>query len=118
MRSLRGFVMVAAAALVVGAVATSASQAQVRVLPNSQSLVNPYWRVAPGLPLNQAAYNIRVLGNAYSQVPPWMYGYNPYPSPIIVTPAYPVYPTYYGGNPYGYYGYPNYGVPLYGSYYP
>lgn len=117
MLSLRPFAIAAAALLVVG-VATSDSQAQIRVMPNSQSLVNPYYRVAPGLPLNQAAYNIRTLGRAYSNVPPWLYGYNPYP-PVIVTPyATPVYsyypnytyPTmpvlpynYYGVNPYSRY---------------
>ena len=38
------------------------AQAQVRDMPNSQSLVNPYFRVAPGLPLNQAAFNVGTDG--------------------------------------------------------
>jgi len=108
LKSLRYFVAVAAVALVVLAVTTSDSHAQVRVLPNSQSLINPYYRVAPGLSLNQAAYNISVLNRAYATAPPWFY-YNPYPPPIIYTPyVAPPYPyPYYGGlNPYSYYTYP------------
>jgi hypothetical protein len=100
-------VIVAAAALLVTGLVTTASYAQPRVLVNSQSLVNPYYRIAPGLPLNQAAYNIRVLGNAYRHIPPWLYGYNPYPSPIFVTPyAAPVYPYYYTPYPTMLYSYP------------
>jgi hypothetical protein len=100
-KSLRGWVIVGGLALAVLILATGTSQAQVRVYSNSQAIVNPYYRVAPGLPLNQAAYNVRVLGRAYYNVPPWLYGYNPYPSPVIVTPPYaaPVYPYY---NPYAY----------------
>lgn len=60
-----------------------AAHGQLRVNPNSQSLVNPYFRVAPGLPLNQAAYNTAVMGRALQQVPPWAFGYNPYRSPIV-----------------------------------
>jgi len=101
LKSLRYFVIVGVLALAVLALTSNTSQAQVRVLTNSQSLVNPYYRVAPGLSLNQAAFNIRVMGRAYSNVPPWLYGYNPYPNPIVVAPPYvpPVYPYY---NPYLY----------------
>lgn len=109
LKSLRFFVVAGVLAVAVLALTTSESQAQVRVLPNSQSIVNPYYRVAPGLPLNQAAYNIRVMGNAYSHVPPWVYGYNPYPAPIIVNPYVPpVVPYYspYAPTPYNYYGNP------------
>jgi hypothetical protein len=63
--------------------------------------INPYYQVAPGLTINQAAYNTRVMGRAYSFVPPYALGYNPYPSPVF--PAYG-YPTAYGapyGVPYG-----------------
>jgi hypothetical protein len=54
--------------------------------------------------LQQAAfrqwnYNVRVIGRTYRQVPPWLFGYNPYPQvvnygPVYRYPTYPVYPTY------------------------
>ena len=59
--------------------------------------------------LRNWAYNTRVIGNAYASVPPWVYGYNPYPPVINYTPAYnygyfPGY--YYPAYPYyGYWGY-------------
>ena len=59
-----------------------------------RSTVNPRWYVAPGLTLNQYAYNMSVLGRAYSNVPPYMLGYNPYPSVINYGPVYRT-PTYY-----------------------
>src|SRR5262245_47751953 len=112
-KSLRRFGIVAAAALLLVGATSTASYAQVRVLTNSQSIVNPYYRIAPGLPLNQAAYNISVMGRAYSRVPPWVFGYNPYPAPIITTPVVtPVYP-YYGMYPASVYPYP---YPAYSPY--
>jgi hypothetical protein len=80
----------------------AAAHAQLRVMPNSQSIVNPYFRIAPNLPLNQAAYNISVMGRAYQNVPPWLYGYNPYPSPIYS--PYPPYPYPYTPPYGGFYG--------------
>ena len=70
--------------------------------------VNPNWLVAPGVTLRQWAYNTSVLGNAYSTVPPYMFGYNPYPSPVVTYgPSYPAlnpywnpYTAYTGYNPY------------------
>lgn len=77
-----------AAALAVAVLGAAGSPASAQgVLPNSQSIVNPYFRVSPNLSLNQAAHNVRMMGRAYGQVPPWLYGYNPYPSPIV-TPYY------------------------------
>lgn len=38
------------------------------------------------------AYLIRQYGRAYSQVPPYALGYNPYP-PVYVAPLYPVPPV-------------------------
>ncbi|HZT81937.1 MAG TPA: hypothetical protein VFA26_17050 [Gemmataceae bacterium] len=74
-------------------------------IPNSQMFVNPAFRVGPNFtPINQAAYNISTMGRAYYNVPPWLYGYNPYPSPIITTPYYPPYPYYPVYNPYLLYG--------------
>jgi hypothetical protein len=75
----------------------AAPPAVVRVLPNSQSLVNPYFRVAPGLSLNQYAYNVGTLGRAYSYVPPYVLGYNPYPVYVNYGPVYPTIGFY---NPY------------------
>jgi hypothetical protein len=61
--------------------------------------INRNWLVAPGVTLRQAAYNTRVIGRALSTIPPWVYGYNPYPSMVNYGPTYP----YYGYNPYAIY---------------
>jgi hypothetical protein len=78
-------------------VALTASQAQAQ---RNRAIVAGYggiplnrnWLVAPGVTLQQAAYNTAVTGRALSTIPPWMYGYNPYPSPI--NNYGPVYPSY------------------------
>jgi hypothetical protein len=57
--------------------------------------INPNWLVAPGVSLNQATYNLAVAGQAYSSIPPYLLGYNPY----ALT-------TGYGLNPYSV-GYPS-----------
>jgi hypothetical protein len=119
--SLRRTLVLGVAAVLVAGMLASVSQAAPPVrsfnrgfvaLPNSTTLVNPAYRIRVGndfIPLNQYAYNVRVLSSAYSTVPPYLYGYNPYPSPVVVTPwyysAYSPYmsPLYY--NPYAYYGY-------------
>src|SRR6266542_1564788 len=46
----------------------------------------------------QYAYNTAFLGRIYSRIPPWLYGYNPYPQvanygPVYSSP-YPMYPSY------------------------
>jgi hypothetical protein len=106
--SLRRFVVLAAAALLVTGALTVAGQAApprfgfrgAVVLPNSAGLVNPNYQIYPGLSINQYAYNVSVLGRAYSRVPPYAYGYNPYPPAIVnYGPVYPAY-TPYGYNPY------------------
>ncbi|HJT76170.1 MAG TPA: hypothetical protein VJ739_03120 [Gemmataceae bacterium] len=62
---------------------------QARHLGNSRQLVNPAFQVAPGLPLNQAAFNTAVLGRAAAQVPPWAYGFNPVAQALVGgVPAY------------------------------
>ncbi|MFL5240511.1 MAG: hypothetical protein ACJ8FY_00225 [Gemmataceae bacterium] len=63
--------------------------------PNSTSFVNPNYRITPDLTLNQYAYNLRVLGRAYRQVPPYALGYNPYVSPIYIYPSVSYYPNPY-----------------------
>ena len=85
--------------------------------------------IAPGLSLQQYANNVRVLGRAYRNVPPYALGYNPYLQYVNYGPVYnpglyggytPVYSTVSGFTPYntgyGYYGYP-YGItnPYYGG---
>ncbi len=74
-----------------------------RVMPNSSGLVNPNWQVWPGVPLNQAAYNTAVYGNAMNHVPPWVYGYNPYPQ---VQNNGPVYNPLLSTSPFSPAGYP------------
>jgi hypothetical protein len=44
--------------------------------------INPYYQIAPGLSLQQASYNTRVMGRAYQSVPPYALGFNPYPPPV------------------------------------
>ncbi len=60
-------------------------------------LVNPNYQVAPGLPVNQAAYNIATLGRAYRNVPPYALGYNPSGQAASYAPP----SGYLGGSPYG-----------------
>jgi hypothetical protein len=48
--------------------------------------INPNFFVAPGLSLNQAAYNTAVIGRAISQVPPYAFGFNPYQQRAYTTP--------------------------------
>ena len=55
----------------------------------------PYYRVAPGLNLQQAAYNVSLMGRAYSQFPPYAMGYaqpyalgySPYGNPGVAYPG-------------------------------
>jgi hypothetical protein len=59
--------------------------------PSQRPLRNPTGvfanpQIAPGLSLQQAAYNVAVMGNAYAQVPPYALGYNPYVAgPVLAT---------------------------------
>jgi hypothetical protein len=86
--------------------------------------------IAPGLSLQQAAFNTRVLGRAYRSVPPYALGYNPYVRYASYGPAYapgvfqpalysgytPAYATGYGYSGYPYGIIPSYGVtPYYGG---
>jgi hypothetical protein len=111
-----------AAALAVGAIFYfgAAAQAQFgqRLVP-----INPNPQIAPGVSLLQYSYNTAVLGRAYRQIPPYLLGYNPYPSPIynpmVFQPS--VYNPYSGygpvapaSMPYGG-GYSPYGAGAYGG---
>jgi hypothetical protein len=102
---------------------SSPAHAQFRRVPpptvGAQSMnnlysINPNPVIAPGLTLRQAAYNTAVVGQTLSTIPPYLYGYNPYPQSINYGPSYqaitPYAPPYalsaggggspYAGNPY------------------
>jgi hypothetical protein len=113
--SLRRCAVVAAAAVLVAGVLSTTSYAfppryyrGAVVLPNSTGLVNPNYQIYPGLSINQYAYNVATLGRAYSNVPPWAFGYNPYAGVVNYGPVYRNYtpPAYYYSpyyyNPYAY----------------
>jgi hypothetical protein len=46
----------------------------------------PGWQIRRGLTLQQAAFNIRTLGQARSFIPPFTLGFNPYPR-VVVNPG-------------------------------
>jgi hypothetical protein len=93
-------------------------------------LVNPNPMIAPGVSLQQYSYNVRVIGNAYKGIPPYLLGYNPYPlavnygpnfNPMVFRPSVynPYTPPIYGpvvptGVPYAGYGGGGYS-PYYGG---
>jgi hypothetical protein len=52
-----------------------------------------------GMTYQQYINNLILLGNAYSQIPPYVFGYNPYPQAIINNYS-PVYSTPFVMNPY------------------
>lgn len=131
LKSFFGFGLVAGAALLAAGVLAGESQAQfrvspyqptyqvgglggLRVIPTTANLPNRNYWVAPYLPIDQYAYNVRTIGRAYSYVPPYALGYNPYPNPIIVNP-YPVYPTYNNYSTYNPY-LSNYNTPYFNYY--
>jgi hypothetical protein len=72
------------AALVIGAVIgavcgpASCVQAQVKMAPSPQTIfpVNTNPLIAPGVSLKQFAYNTAAVGRLYSQIPPYLLGYN------------------------------------------
>ncbi|HVS38161.1 MAG TPA: hypothetical protein VMS17_21560 [Gemmataceae bacterium] len=77
----------------------SAVQAQVR-LPNgtpsnsrggTPTFFNPAFNVTPGIQQYSNLYNAAILGRTINQIPPWVYGYNPYPSPIMNSAPYSPY---------------------------
>jgi hypothetical protein len=107
MKSLtRRFAVVALLAVIGLGILSNTANAQSRpyrrngstYIPVTQP-INRNWLVAPGLTLRQWAYNTRVIGRAYSNVPPYLLGYNPY-TPTMINYGYP---GYYGYNPYSVY---------------
>jgi hypothetical protein len=115
-RSTRTFALIAGTGLLALALVAPTAHAQFRpvrgVQPNTfnrqawrgATRVNPNPMIAPGVSLNQWASNTRVIGRAYSTIPPYALGYNPYPAVINTGPVFPTmsYPVY---NPYMTYGY-------------
>jgi hypothetical protein len=84
--------------------------------------INPLYRVAPGVTSQQALFNTFQPLWAASRLPPWMFGYNPYPPPIYYAPPAPyvpyVPPIYYNPYPNPYLGYSNpyaYSLAAYGA---
>lgn len=74
------------------------ASAQNRPLPFG---VQPYFQVARGLNIQQLAYNTALMGRAYSAVPPYALGYNPYLGGTpYVPPAISPGISPYGANPY------------------
>jgi hypothetical protein len=87
----------------------------VMTLPNSATLINPAFQIAPGLTLNQYAFNVRVMAHALRQIPPYLLGYSPYGYGMTGY-GYPMslgygygYPMMYGGGYGGGYGRGGYG---------
>lgn len=67
--------------------AAALAQFTFRPIPSAQSQI-PLWQnrlVAPGLNYSQYLSMIRAYNRTIASAPPWVYGYNPYRSPIIST---------------------------------
>jgi hypothetical protein len=108
--------VVLAAVLAVWSTESASAQYRPRLF-----VVNPNPFIAPGVRLQQYAYNTAVIGQAQSQIPPYVLGYNPYPLSVNYGPVYspygyrpawysPAAPPYYGnvvpaGVPYAGQGY-------------
>src|ERR1700677_1058280 len=58
-------------------------------------LVNPNPLIAPGVRLQQYAFGVAVMGQAYRNIPPYILGYNPYPFSVSYGPVY----SHYGNRP-------------------
>jgi hypothetical protein len=100
--SVRWGAAILATLVALGGLAPTA-HAQLGAIPARAPLpmaVNPAFNVAPGLQIYSNLYNAAILGRTVRQFPPWAYGFNPYPSPIInsgVGYGTPYIPPYYGG---------------------
>jgi len=97
---LRRYGVLGLAGLAVLGLATPQARAQ-RIFPNTVNAqstantfrINPNFYLPNGTSLNQAAYNVGVVGRAYSQIPPYLLGYNPYPQAVSYGPSYPTITT-------------------------
>jgi hypothetical protein len=115
--NLRRFALVAVVAVALLAATGANAHAQPRpivVPPVGLQAVNTNYYLNPYMSLNQYAYNAAVIGQAYRQLPPQYFGYNPRYTAgngMPIAPYYNFYrPAYgygYGYNPYaagfGYY---------------
>jgi hypothetical protein len=79
--------------------------------------VNPYYRVRPGLTVLQAVANAQAVGQAYSAIPPYALGWNPYVPPVYYGGG-PFYGGGYGGGYGAYNPYVGYGGGFGGAYTP
>jgi hypothetical protein len=78
------------------ALGSSAAQAQQKLngpklVPYRGQPVNKNWLVSPGVTQRQYNYNLRQQAKAYSYVPPYALGYNPYPQIMNYNPYNPYY---------------------------
>ncbi len=101
---LRSTLSVAVAGLLMGAEAAQAQTPNPRINPRRVAVIpaipsyNPNYYLPNGMTVSQYANTVSTLGQAYSQVPPYLFGYNPYPSPIVNYGAgYPIYSPYVPG---------------------
>jgi hypothetical protein len=94
MKTGRSFTVVALAAVSILGLGSTAHAQRVRVVIPPPVVRNPNYYLPDGTNLNQYAYNVSVLGKAYSQIPPYILGYNPY-QPNYYGNIYPLpqYPT-------------------------
>lgn len=110
------------AAIAVGTVLALGSVVNAQQLKPKLFLVNPNPIIAPGVRLQQYAFNTAVMGQAYRNIPPYALGFNPYPLAVNYGPVFNPYgfrPQFY--NPYSPAIYGNAvptGVPYAGGYSP
>jgi hypothetical protein len=86
----------AAAAVLVPVNAARAAGRRPIVIPPVPTY-NPNYYLPNGMTVSQYSYNVATIGQAYAQVPPYVFGYNPYPPVVVnVGPRYRVYYSPYG----------------------
>lgn len=88
---------------------TARAQFNLRPFPTTINPNNNNFVVTPGLTFDKYLAIVQAQARVASQIPPWVYGYNPYPPRTVVAPAYnpvPAFATPYAnpyapvGNPY------------------
>ena len=118
-KSLRHLALAAVVALAVLATSGKAHAQRYPLVIPRLNPVNPNYYIPPGLTISQYAYNVALLGRAYSYVPPYALGYNPYPQfvnygPVLPAYGYPAYNPYAYYNPYASYSLYSYSYNPYG----